>query len=109
MLAYYYTGFPLVRITGDTLTSWTNDAVSGAFAVAASGARVVLVGGYSEHRDRLVVGTLDGDRLRVDRTTKLTLPDGGPLPRYTYVVGRGDCLHLVAEGTWYRLDVDDIG
>ncbi|WP_309110783.1 hypothetical protein [Saccharothrix sp.] len=100
----YYTEFPVVRVRDGKVTRWDND-ITGVRALAVVGRRVGLFGGYEEDRDRLVVGWLDGDRLRVTAHHRLTLPGGEQLPADAGVIGRGGELHVVTADAWYRLDL----
>ncbi len=104
--ACYYSGFPIVRVRDGEVTGWRND-VGGATALAVSGSRAALYGGYDGDRDRLVTGTLGAGRFTVDREHRVVLPDGRDMPPTAHVVGRGSRLHVVAGDRWYVLDVDD--
>lgn len=105
--ACYYSDFPVARITGDHVRTWTND-VGAASAIVAEDTRVALFGGYREHRDRLVLGTVTGDHFEPQLATRLTLPDGAPVPRIR-PVARGDELHLVDGNRWWKVSLDQIG
>jgi hypothetical protein len=103
----YYTEFPVVRIRDDRRTAWHNE-VSGATALAVSGTRVALFGGYGAQASRLCVGVLDGDRLTLTGQYRLTLPGGDPFPHGTRVVGRGAELHFLGGDSWHKLSVDEL-
>jgi hypothetical protein len=104
----YYTEFPVVRIRDGRRTAWHNE-VSGVKALAVSGTRVALLGGYGAEASRLCVGELDGDRLTMMGQYRLTLPGGDPFPKKsTRVVGRGAELHFLAGDSWHKLSVDDL-
>ncbi|WP_329565661.1 hypothetical protein [Streptomyces sp. NBC_01361] len=105
--ACYYTDFPIVRIRDGVVTSWHN-SVAGATALAVEDSRVALLGGYGPHHDRLSVGTLDSEELRVTAEYRIVLPNGDPLPQYTQVIGRGPDLHVLSGNDWYRLSLRDI-
>ncbi|MFD7203759.1 hypothetical protein [Streptomyces sp. NPDC059893] len=105
--ACYYTDFPIVRVRDDVVTSWRN-SVAGATALAVKDARVALLGGYGPHHDRLSVGTLDSEDLRVTDEYRIVLPDGSPLPKRAQVIGRGPDLHVLSGDDWYRLGLEDI-
>jgi hypothetical protein len=102
----YYTGFPIVRIQEGVLTGWDNDVTAKALAVG--GSRVALYGGYRPDYDRLAVGDLSGERLRITGEYRIVLPDGRSLPGSAYVVGRGPDLHILTDDDWYRLNLEDI-
>ncbi|MFD4708340.1 hypothetical protein ACFWN5_01390 [Streptomyces sp. NPDC058430] len=105
--ACYYTDFPIVRVRDDVVTSWRN-SVAGATALAVKDARVALLGGYGPHHDRLSVGTLDSEDLRVTDEYRIVLPDGRPLPKRAQMIGRGPDLHVLSGDDWYRLGLEDI-
>ncbi|WP_329432032.1 MULTISPECIES: hypothetical protein [unclassified Streptomyces] len=105
--ACYYTDFPIVSVRDGVVTSWRN-SVAGATALAVKDARVALLGGYGPHHDRLSVGTLDSEDLRVTDEYRIVLPDGRPLPMRTQVIGRGPDLHVLSGDDWYRLGLEDI-
>ncbi|WP_346535516.1 hypothetical protein [Micromonospora sp. DPT] len=103
----YYTDFPVVQIRGDSVTGWRNE-VDGARALVVSGTRVGLLGGYGPQRDRLVVGELAGQAMRVIGEYRLVLPKGGPLPAHATAIGRGAVLHVVTANYWYQLSLEDV-
>ncbi|WP_216214882.1 hypothetical protein [Amycolatopsis aidingensis] len=105
----YYTGFPVIRVREGVLTGWPNE-VAGAKALLVGDSRIVLYGGYrmNGNGDRLVSCVLDGERVRPVGEYRLTLPGGRPVPAEAEVVGRGRDLHLITEGDWYRIDLDQI-
>jgi hypothetical protein len=103
----YYTDFPVVRVHEGALAGWYNDVTS-ARALAVGDSRVALYGGSRPHRDRLVVGSLSGERLHITREYRVVLPDGQQLPANAYVIGRGPDLHIITDNDWYRLDIHDI-
>lgn len=105
--ACYYSDFPVARITGDGVRTWTNE-VDGASAIVADDTRVALFGGYPGYRDRLVLGTVTGDRFEPQLTTRLTLPGGEPVTG-ARPVARGDELHLVDGNRWWKISLDQIG
>jgi hypothetical protein len=101
--AYYYSGFPIVRIEGDVVTKWPT-AVGGAKALITDGSRVALIGGYRSHRDRVVIGSLETSFVETGRAM-IALPDGSPVPDGARVEGRGDQLHVFIDQHWYRADL----
>lgn len=101
----YYSGFPLVQIRDGEVAAGWRTPIDGAKAVAVSGNRVALFGGYSDQRDRLVIAELTGSAMRVTGTYRLVLPDGQPMPKQVTVVGRGPALHLITGDTWYQLSL----
>ncbi|MEV4370634.1 hypothetical protein AB0J71_26435 [Nonomuraea sp. NPDC049637] len=105
--AYYYIDFPLVRVRAGAVAGWSTQ-VRGAHALVVAGDRVALVGGYGEHRRRVVTGSIKGEGLSVDRPTRLVMPDGRPVPRTAAVLGRGSELHVVVGTTWLKVGFEDL-
>lgn len=103
----YYSGFPIVRIQGGTVTGWHNEA-GAVKALAVEGNLVAMYGGYARHQGRLIMGVLGADRLQVISEYRVVLPDGQPMPLDAKVVGRGPGFHFFVDDTWMRLDIDDI-
>jgi hypothetical protein len=95
--ACYATDFPVVCVDEQLgVITWQND-VRAASGLLVSASRVGLVGGDEPYEDRLAIGTLDGSRVRIDREMRLTLPDGGELPRDVQALCRNDRL-IVLDG-----------
>ncbi|MEU8487547.1 hypothetical protein [Streptomyces sp. NPDC048641] len=105
--ACYYTDFPVVRVRDGAVRAWRN-SVGGATALAVQDSRVALFGGYGPHRDRLCVGTLGSEDLRITAEYRIVLPNGQPLPERTQVIGRGADLHVLSGKNWYRLALGDV-
>jgi hypothetical protein len=101
--ACYYSEFPIVRIQGGRVAAWSNET-TGASALVVAGARAGLVGGYQPHRDRLVIGRLGEGVFSEERTRRLVLPGGEPLPAGARIYGRGASLHVLDGKRWFRLD-----
>jgi hypothetical protein len=102
--AYYYTDFPLVRIDRDgAVRAWRTD-VSGAYAFATDGDRVLFYGGYGDERERCLLGRLQEDGIVTTVPCRLILPSGEPLEA-ARVIGRGPLLHAFAGDAWYSTDV----
>jgi len=100
-----YSSFDVVRIRDGDVRSWSNE-VEGARALVVSGDSVGLFGGYDKDRDRLVIGSLDDEKLEVNATGRLTMPDGRRLPEDTFVVGRGAELHALVSSEWFSWSLD---
>ncbi len=103
----YYTDFPIVQIRDGSVSGWSN-RVDGGKALAVSGSRVGLLGGYGPDHDRFVVGELAGRAMHVVGDHRLALPDGSPLPTTATAVGRGSDLHLITPDRWYRLALHEL-
>jgi hypothetical protein len=106
--ACYYTDFPVVRVQAGTVTGWRNAVVHGARALAVADTTIAMYGGYSPNRDVLVAASLGQDQVYKLAEYRLALPDGSPLPATARAIGRGADLHLINEGEWFRLDLDDM-
>jgi hypothetical protein len=105
--AYYYSSFPIVRITDGSVTAWRTEVAGAAGLLAAAGA-CALVGGYGvADSDRLVVGQLAHRRYEIIDELRLTLPGGQPMPTASFIC-RGPDLHVFIGRSWYRLALDDI-
>lgn len=101
----YYTGFPVVRIQDGQVSGWHNE-IAGAHALVVAGQQVGLFGGY-DARDRLAVGVIDGDLVRITGRYRVALPGGSPLPAGAQTIGRGHELHVITAGDWYCLDLTE--
>jgi hypothetical protein len=101
--ACYYPDFPVVRVDGGAVAGWRSE-VAGVRALAVDGDRVALFAGS----DRVVLGVLGDGRLDVVAEHRVELPNGRPLPRQAWVVGRGADLHFVVGARWLRLAVEDL-
>ncbi len=114
-----YTDFPLLHLKQEGTVRWWSSEVAGAKALAVSNGHALLAGGYGERANQLVKvaldGSGDGEAARILETGRLPLmryqPDPGdpphiaeyhPWQRPTLLAGRGDTIHLVEAGTWYR-------
>ena len=103
--AYYYTDFPLVRISSDDKIEAWHTPVAGARVVAVSDQRALFYGGYGDDRDRCVLCEF-GLLRRVNEVAEVTLglPDGVPLPT-DRVLARGSTLHAFVGSAWYQRDL----
>jgi hypothetical protein len=104
----YHSGFPVVRVRGGRLTSWTNSLASGVRALGVSDTHVALCGGYGPDHDRLIVALLGDGELQPVGEYRLVLPDGTDLPRDALTIGRGGDLHVFVGQDWYRLSLGDV-
>ncbi len=104
--ACYYSSFDIVRIRDGVVRSWGNE-VEGARAIVVSDDSIALFGGYGKDRDRLVIGRLEDDDLEVTTTTRLTMPNGRPLPQDAVVIGRGEELHALVGLEWLTWSLVD--
>ncbi len=77
--------------------------VQGARAIAAHRDLVLLYGGYADNKDGVWLGSLGSER-STDIGRRQIVGNGRRL-RPQLVVGRGQFLHLVADGHWWRVDL----
>ena len=108
---YIWPGFGLARLDSARTRVWRS-RTEYAEAFAASDGRFLLMGGYSydnlAERQRLVLldkpSVPNSRRLRRVWTAEVVRP---PEEKEQLLVGRGDCLHRVANGQWQRLTIDE--
>jgi len=115
-----YTDFPLVHFALGEPTRWWRVGIVGAKAVAIDGAHAVLAGGYTNEANRLALVGLDGNGAGENASVLSTwhlplrrLPpsdDNGAAVWHhpSLLTGRGDTIHLVDDGIWYRWRVRDL-
>lgn len=99
--ACYYTDFPIARIRAGHTKFWSNE-ICGAKAIAVKGDKIILGGGYGSKAGCIRVLQLDGDRSRLLGSLAFT-----PVERGTAALlqGRGEILHIVCGGLWFKLPV----
>jgi len=102
--AYYYSDFPLVRVSPDGQIKTWRTGIDGARTIVTDGRRVLLFAGYSPNLYRCVLGRLGETAIEDLQESRLVLPDGRPVEGED-VVGRGPLLHILAGTGWYQLDV----
>lgn len=102
--AYYYTEFPICRLSGDfRVTSWRTE-LRGCRHLAVSGSKVLLSGQYDDPPGTGYLGVLDGDALKDVQPVRLVLPNTSPLPTHR-LLGRGQHLHYFGDDAIYRTTV----
>ncbi|MEH3102634.1 MAG: hypothetical protein PGN12_01850 [Sphingomonas phyllosphaerae] len=119
-----YTEFPLLYLRPGQPARWWRNELSGVNAIATDGRYALLAGGYGDDAARLALVELGGDgqgeevgmlaswRLPlVERISTghehSTLVEHFIWERPALLTGRGDVLHLVRDGIWYRWRVAD--
>jgi hypothetical protein len=101
---YYYTDFPICRVSSDfRVTSWRTE-LRGCRHLAVSGSKVLLSGQYDDPPGTGYLGMLDGDALRDVQPVSLVLPNASPLPTHR-LLGRGQHLHYFGDNAIYRTTV----
>jgi hypothetical protein len=104
--AFTYSSFAITYVQDSLVRSWST-RVEGGGALVEDGERVALVGGYSGDHDRLVLGRLDHGFIEL-RRTRLTMPDGAPLPVAATKIGQADELHVFVGPEWFRISLEDL-
>lgn len=105
--AYYYTGFPLVRIKSNKrLEAWTTQT-SGARAFALGNEKVLLFGGYRDQSSSCRWLRLGEKEATVEQPVTLLLSEGESL-RDAIVTGRGNILHVFVGEKWYQFSTASI-
>jgi hypothetical protein len=102
--ACYYSDFPILCVRHDGQHRVWNNQVRGAAALAVDGDRIVLFGGYGEHRSRIALLTLRETAAEWVGELRLT----GPEATRAQAAGRGDTIHLIGDGEWRRFTVAEI-
>ena len=114
-----YSEFPLVRFVPGKPACWWRIHNRGLKAIAVDGNHALLAGGYNKEASRLALVELVGNGLgeQAPVLATWTLPlrrlppsDNEWAPvwhRPILLTGRGDTLHLVDDGFWYRWRVRD--
>lgn len=97
---YFYTEFPLVRVTGDRYRVW-NLGIGGARALAVRGNRVLLYGDYQRGGLTREV-TLEGEGASVRQERELQSPDGRVLAAPG--CGVGGTLYAFDQGRVYAVE-----
>lgn len=115
-----YTDFPLVRFMPGEPCRWWRSEITGPNAIAIDGCHALLAGGYTADANRLALVALDrsGEDRKVSIVSTWALPLRRLPPpqnrwspvwnRPDLLAGRGDMIHLVDDGVWYRWRVGDL-
>jgi hypothetical protein len=106
--AYYEYDFPITSIDADGNTCVRPSDVEGALALAVDGETAILLGSFYEDRDRLTLLRLNNDSAQVIQTFRVQPIWGSDRDRPGLVEGRGDSIHMVHEGSWWRLSIADV-
>jgi hypothetical protein len=105
--AYYYPGFPLVRIDRNwAIRAWQTN-VPGANTFAVTDNTIALSGVIQRQPDSCVLGDVGDSRIENLRDCRLTAPKGQQL-RDAIVVGRGERLNVFSAGKWYQLRLGEL-
>lgn len=87
-------------------TTWRG-GISGARALVVDDGRCALIGGYGEHRNRVVVGSFTPDGFEPDTSGVLSL-SGAAEPGACRLVTRGAELHAFVGLQWYKVSLADL-
>lgn len=104
-----YTDWPILRASGGSgrFERFASD-VGGAHAMLAFGPQLALISGYSDERDRIVVGTIGHKRLQWSPIRGQLLLEGQPWNARSPLFGRDGVLHTVFEGSWYSVELGEM-
>lgn len=114
-----YTDFPLVHFAQEEPARWWRSDIAGPKAVAVEDRHALLAGGYAKEANRLVLVSLpgagNGEQASVQRSFRLPLrrresAENGPQvwDHPSLLAGRGNMLHLIDDGVWYRWRVRNL-
>jgi len=105
--AYYYTGFPFVRIDSEwNVRAWRTNT-SGGREFAVHGKHILHYGGYGEHKTDCKLLRLDQETTQLVSQVALLLPTDVDLSR-SVVIGRDNKLHVLFDDSWYVFSVESI-
>jgi hypothetical protein len=101
-----YTEFPILECTSEGGSRWWTTELSGPSAIAVDPPYVLAAGGYAENGNRLVLVRLDREQGETVSEWRLPIDLDGPNTA-NFIDGRGDQLHVVRAGSWYRWRIAD--
>lgn len=102
--ACYYTEFPIARIDANwNVRCWKTES-SGARTFAVSGGKLLMYGGYGEHRTECNLFQFDDEAVKLIANASLVLPRQIDL-RKDRIIGRDDSLHVFLEDDWYKFSI----
>ena len=119
-----YMEFPLFQLQSSGPLRWWSNEISGPKALAVFEGHALLAGGYGSDANRLTLIALDGEGdghiARTVATWRLPLvprqpergeprevTEGHPWLYPTLLAGRGEAIHMLQNGVWYRWRVSD--
>lgn len=105
--AYYYTGFPFVRIDSRRqVRCWETESAGGS-TFAVSEQKILLYGGYRDERTACKLFTIGDKGAELVAHVSLVLPIEVELSKST-VIGRDEELHVFSGDNWYRFSIDSL-
>jgi len=102
---YFYTDFPLCRISEDFKLACCETELHGCHHFAIAETSVLFSGQYDDPPDAGYLGRFSAGEALKTRRVQLQLPDGSPLPK-GQLLGRGEHLYFFDEYAAYRASVD---
>jgi hypothetical protein len=100
--AYYYTDFPMCKVSRDfEVTYWKTD-LRGCRELALAGSTVFLSGQYEDPRNIGYLGSLGADRLEDVRQVRLMLPEDVEWSASSTLLGRGRHVYCFDTSGTYR-------
>jgi hypothetical protein len=106
--SYYYTNFPIAFIDSNWRVRCWNTKSSGGRTFAVGDNKVLLYGGYGDHRTTCNLLSLDDDNAELAAQVSLALPRGID-PTKDAVIGRDKGLHVFLGDDWYVFSLDSLG
>ena len=107
VFVYFYTEFPLCRISTDFSRAYWEPGLSGCHQMATDGSRVLFSGQYDDPPDAAYLADVERGKRLSPKRFALTLPDGEVTKRGE-LIGRGSGLHYFSENAWYRFELSDL-
>jgi hypothetical protein len=102
---FFYTDFPVCRISSDFKLEYWKTKLSGCHQLAISEKKVLLSGQYGDAQDAAYLGTLDAGQLVGTKKARLVLPDGSSIPNGR-LIGRGNHLYFFDASDVYRVSLE---
>ena len=100
----YYNQFPIVRIDGEQITEWSNQA-RGNYVMLVADDVCALIGGHYDAPEA-VAGRLHAGAFSGGRTSQITMPAEVENAR-ARLISRGAELHVIAEQGWFKVGLED--
>jgi hypothetical protein len=102
---FFYTDFPVCRISSDFKLEYWKTKLSGCHQLAISEKKVLLSGQYRDAQDAAYLGTLDPDQFVGTEQVRLVMPDGSSMPKGR-LMGRGNHLYFFAASDVYQVSLE---
>jgi hypothetical protein len=102
---YFYTDFPICKISGDYELTYWKTRLAGCHAFAMSEAEVLLSGQYNDPPDAAYLGGIGSGELENTKRMRLLMPDGSGRSG-GQLLGRGKYLYHFDSENAYRLSLE---